>query len=78
MGRYVTMYQSMLIIAMTWAYIVLMMAVTAKSWYMGALLFVFLALIPLGIAFWMTVQKHKARAERKAEAAQTRNHEEKT
>lgn len=62
------MYQSMLIIAMTWAYIVLMMAVTAKPWYMGALLFIFLALIPLGLAFWMTVQKQRARAERRAEA----------
>jgi type VI protein secretion system component VasK len=62
------MYQSMLIIAMTWAYIVLMMAVTAKPWYMGALLFVFLALIPLGIAFWMTVQNQRAQAERLREA----------
>jgi small-conductance mechanosensitive channel len=58
----------MLIIAMTWAYIVLMMAVTAKTWYVGALLFIFLALIPLGLAFWMTVQKRRARAERSQQA----------
>jgi type VI protein secretion system component VasK len=61
----------MLIVAMTWAYIVLMMAATAKPWYKGALLFIFLALIPLGIAFWMTVQKQRARAERRAEARST-------
>jgi small-conductance mechanosensitive channel len=60
----------MLIIAMTWAYIVLMMAITAKPWYMGALLFILLALLPLGLAFWMTVQKRRSRAERLAETQQ--------
>ena len=60
----------MLIIATTWAYVVLMMAITAKPWYMGALLFIFLAAIPLGMAFWMTVRKQRARSERRREAAE--------
>ena len=54
----------MLILAMTWAYVVLMMAVTAKPWYLGVFLFVFVAAIPLGIALWMTIRKRQARAER--------------
>ncbi len=45
-----------------------MMAVTAKPWYLGMLLFVFLAAIPLALALWMTVRKRQARAERLREA----------
>lgn len=58
----------MLILAMTWAYVVLMMAVTAKPWYLGVFLFVFLAALPLTLALWMTIRKHQARAERLREA----------
>ena len=45
------------IIAIGWAYVVLMMAVTAKSFVAGALTFVFYGLLPLGIVFYITLKQ---------------------
>lgn len=45
------------IIAIGWAYVILMMAVTAKSFVSGALTFIFLGLLPLGIVFYITLRQ---------------------
>ncbi|MDP3483249.1 MAG: hypothetical protein Q8S05_08090 [Sulfuricella sp.] len=45
------------IIAIGWAYVVLMMAVTAKSFIAGALTFIFYGLLPLGIVFYITLRQ---------------------
>ena len=45
------------IIAIGWAYVVLMMAVTAKSFIAGALTFIFYSLLPLGIVFYITLKQ---------------------
>ena len=45
------------IIAIGWAYVVLMMAVTAKSFVAGALTFIFYGLLPLGIVFYITLKQ---------------------
>jgi hypothetical protein len=45
------------IIAIGWAYVVLMMAVTAKSFIAGVLTFVFYGLLPLGIVFYITLKQ---------------------
>jgi hypothetical protein len=45
------------IIAIGWAYVVLMMAVTAKSFIAGALTFIFYGLLPLGIVFYITLKQ---------------------
>jgi type VI protein secretion system component VasK len=47
------------IIAIGWAYVILMMAVTAKSFVSGALTFIFLGLLPLGIVFYITLKQLK-------------------
>ena len=47
------------IIAIGWAYVILMMAVTAKSFVSGMLTFVFLGLLPLGIVFYITLKQLK-------------------
>jgi uncharacterized membrane protein len=58
----------MLIVAMTWAYIVMMMAATAKSAVIGVLLFIVLAIIPLGLALWLTVRRRRAQISAKQDA----------
>ena len=45
------------IIAIGWAYVVLMMAVTAKSFVAGVLTFVLYGLLPLGIVFYITLKQ---------------------
>ncbi len=45
------------IIAIGWAYVVLMMAVTSKSFVAGALTFIFYGLLPLGIVFYITLKQ---------------------
>ncbi|MDD5242034.1 MAG: hypothetical protein PHG47_10025 [Sulfuricella sp.] len=45
------------IIAIGWAYVVLMMAVTEKSIVAGVLTFVFYGLLPLGIVFYITLKQ---------------------
>jgi type VI protein secretion system component VasK len=45
------------IIAIGWAYVVLMMAVTAKSFVAGALTFIFYGLLPLGIVLYITLKQ---------------------
>jgi len=45
------------IIAIGWAYVVLMMAVTAKSFVAGALTFIFYGLLPLALVFWLTLKR---------------------
>jgi biotin transporter BioY len=45
------------IIAIGWAYVVLMMAVTAKSFIAGALTFIFYGLLPLALVFWLTLKR---------------------
>ena len=45
------------IIAIGWAYVVLLMAVTAKSFVAGALTFIFYGLLPLGIVFYITLKQ---------------------
>jgi type VI protein secretion system component VasK len=45
------------IIAIGWTYVVLMMAVTAKSFVAGALTFIFYGLLPLGIVFYITLKQ---------------------
>jgi len=52
------------IIAIGWAYVVLLMAVTAKSFVSGALTFVFFGLLPLGLVLYITL--HQLRRSRKA------------
>ena len=47
------------IIAIGWAYVILMMAVTAKSFVSGMLTFVFYGLMPLGIIFYITLKRLK-------------------
>ena len=44
----------MYIIATGWAYVVLLMAVTAKSFTAGVLTFVFYGLLPLALFLWLT------------------------
>ena len=43
----------MYIIAIGWAYVILMMAVTAKSVTAGVLTFIFYALLPLALFLWL-------------------------
>jgi len=45
------------IIAIGWAYVVLLMVVTAKSFVSGALTFVFYGLLPLGLVFYIALQQ---------------------
>lgn len=45
------------IIAIGWAYVVLLMAVTAKSFIAGALTFIFYGLLPLGLVFYITLKQ---------------------
>jgi hypothetical protein len=45
------------IIAIGWAYVVLLMAVTAKSFVAGALTFVFYGLLPLGLVLHITLRQ---------------------
>ncbi|MDO9064201.1 MAG: hypothetical protein Q7U25_03200 [Sulfuricella sp.] len=45
------------IIAIGWAYVVLMMAVTAKSIVSGALTFIFYGLLPLGLVLYITLKQ---------------------
>jgi hypothetical protein len=45
------------IIAIGWTYVVLIMAVTAKSFVAGALTFIFYGLLPLGIVFYITLKQ---------------------
>ncbi len=45
------------IIAIGWAYVVLLMAVTAKSFISGALTFIFYGLLPLGLVFYIVLQR---------------------
>jgi uncharacterized membrane protein len=47
------------IIAIGWAYVVLMMAVTAKSVIAGALTFIFYGLLPLGLVLYITLKQLK-------------------
>lgn len=47
------------IIAIGWAYVVLLMAVTAKSFIAGALTFIFYGLLPLSIVFYITLKQIK-------------------
>ncbi len=45
------------IIAIGWAYVVLLMAVTAKSVVAGILTFVFYGLLPLGLVLYITLRR---------------------
>lgn len=45
------------IIAIGWAYVVLMMAVTSKSIIAGILTFVFYGMLPLGIVLYITLKR---------------------
>ncbi len=45
------------IIAIGWAYVVLLVAVTAKSFTAGVLAFVFYGLLPLGLVFHITLRQ---------------------
>ena len=45
------------IIAIGWAYVVLMMAVTSKSIIAGILTFVFYGMLPLGIVLYITLKQ---------------------
>lgn len=45
------------IIAIGWAYVVLLMAATAKSFTAGVLTFVFYGLLPLALVFWLTLKR---------------------
>ena len=45
------------IIAIGWAYVVLMMAVTAKSFVAGALTFIFYGLLPLSLVLYITLRQ---------------------
>ncbi|MCE5180296.1 MAG: hypothetical protein LLG15_00705 [Betaproteobacteria bacterium] len=47
----------MYIIAIGWAYVVLMMAVTEKSIVAGVLTFVFYGLLPLALVLYITVRQ---------------------
>ncbi len=45
------------IIAIGWAYVVLLMAATAKSFVAGVLTFVFYGLLPLALVLWLTLKR---------------------
>lgn len=45
------------IIAIGWAYVILLMAMTAKSFIAGALTFIFYGLLPLGLVFYITLKQ---------------------
>ena len=45
------------IIAIGWAYVVLLMAATSKSFIAGALTFIFYGLLPLALVFWLTLKR---------------------
>lgn len=56
------------IIAIGWAYVVLLMAVASKSFISGALTFVFYGLLPLGLVIYIALKQlrrsHMAAQER--------------
>ena len=45
------------IIAIGWAYVVLLMAATAKSFVAGVMTFLFFGLLPLALVFWLTLKR---------------------
>ena len=45
------------IIAIGWAYVVLLMAATAKSFIAGAMTFLFFGLLPLALVLWLTLKR---------------------
>jgi len=49
------------IIAIGWAYVVLLMAATAKSFVAGVLIFIFYGLLPLALIFWLAGSRQRAR-----------------
>jgi len=57
----------MYIIAIGWAYVVLLMAVTAKSFTAGVLTFIFYGLLPLALFLWLTGTRQRRRSRRLAQ-----------
>ena len=45
------------IIAIGWAYVVLLMAATAKSFIAGVMTFLFFGLLPLVLVLWLTLKR---------------------
>ena len=45
------------IIAIGWAYVVLLMSATAKSFVAGVMTFLFFGLLPLALVLWLTLKR---------------------
>ncbi len=56
------------LIATTWLYIVMMMAVTASHWANGLILFLVVGLAPVALLSWFKLKSHRARMQAQAEA----------